>query len=54
MSVQRTLDGGKATAENRGGVNTGSAVILEKADPDTDVERVARWVVRAKKEGLIK
>ena len=32
---------------------TGSAQILEKADPSVSVERVASWVERARREGLV-
>lgn len=38
----------------RGGRTTGAGVILVEADPDTDWERVAQWVLRARAEGVIK
>lgn len=41
-------------AGSRGGRTTGAGVILVKADPDTDWERVAKWVLRARAEGVIK
>ncbi len=53
MSVQRTLDGDRAQNE-QGGLRTGSAVILDQADPSTEWERVCRWVARAKAEGVLR
>jgi len=54
MSVQNTLDGEEATEQKRsGGVRTGTAAILDKAPPDTSWERVAKWVLRARAEGVI-
>ena len=52
MSAQTTLDGSRIS-DGRGGLRTGAAEILDKADPDTEWEQVANWVARARAEGVI-
>jgi hypothetical protein len=41
-------------SESRGGRTVGAGVILAKADPDTDWDRVAKWILRAQAEGVVR
>jgi hypothetical protein len=57
VSAQATLDGDtvdEAEQNDGGGLQTGSALILDQAAPDTDWERVCQWVARAQAEGVIR
>jgi len=50
-SEQVDLAGEPVTPQRQ--ARTGIAVILEQANPDVDVARVAQWVHRAREEGVL-
>jgi len=50
---QATLTGDAVRNNPNRRANTGAAVILEGAHPDTDIRRVGRWIARARAEGVI-
>lgn len=56
MSAQATLDGDTVDEPQNtgGGLQTGSAEILDKAPADTEWERVANWILRARAEGVVR